>query len=119
MQIGAEIGAGLPWRPFPTQRFAFSTRAQWNTLGFDVPMETPAVMLMVSRIWADRVQARRSGGSLPVADVCSNQQITGLTFREGILRAKPDELQRLQRETEAELASFTPALLTKAFRGGL
>jgi hypothetical protein len=31
--------------------------------------------------------------------------------------AKLDELQRLQREVEAELASFTPALLAKAFRG--
>ncbi|MHB8519155.1 MAG: restriction endonuclease subunit S [Limisphaerales bacterium] len=28
-------------------------------------------------------------------------------------------LQRLQREVEAELASFTPALLAKAFRGEL
>ncbi len=33
------------------------------------------------------------------------------------LRGKLDELQRLQREVEAELASFTPALLAKAFRG--
>jgi hypothetical protein len=32
------------------------------------------------------------------------------------LRVKLDELQRLQREAEAELASFTPALLAKAFR---
>jgi hypothetical protein len=29
------------------------------------------------------------------------------------------ELQRLQREVEVELASFTPALLAKAFRGEL
>jgi type I restriction enzyme S subunit len=35
------------------------------------------------------------------------------------LRGKLDELQRLQREVEAELASFTPALLAKAFRGEL
>lgn len=109
------------------------------------------------------------------ADVCTNQQITGLTFRSGILpdyaawyltsqrtvienaasdggvpiinqsgmgelpfrfpestdeqraivarldelRGKLDGLQRLQREVEAELASFTPALLAKAFRGEL
>ncbi|MBI4327158.1 MAG: restriction endonuclease subunit S [Chloroflexi bacterium] len=108
-------------------------------------------------------------------DVCTNQQITGLTFRSGILpdyaawfltsqravienaasdggvpiinqggmaelpfcfpesiteqraivarldalRGKLDELQRLQREVAAELASFTPALLAKAFRGEL
>jgi type I restriction enzyme S subunit len=35
------------------------------------------------------------------------------------LRVKLDELQRLQRDVEAELASFTPALLAKAFRGEL
>jgi type I restriction enzyme S subunit len=35
------------------------------------------------------------------------------------LRGKLDELQRLQREVAAELASFTPALLAKAFRGEL
>jgi type I restriction enzyme S subunit len=35
------------------------------------------------------------------------------------LRAKADELQRLQREVEAELDAFTPALLAKAFRGEL
>ncbi|MGH7942260.1 MAG: restriction endonuclease subunit S [Limisphaerales bacterium] len=35
------------------------------------------------------------------------------------VRGKLDALQRLQREVEAELASFTPALLAKAFRGEL
>jgi len=35
------------------------------------------------------------------------------------LRVKLDELQRLQRAVAAELASFTPALLAKAFRGEL
>ena len=35
------------------------------------------------------------------------------------LRVKLDELQRLQREVAAELASFTPALLAKAFKGEL
>jgi type I restriction enzyme S subunit len=35
------------------------------------------------------------------------------------LRAKADDLKRLQAETEAELAAFTPALLAKAFRGEL
>ena len=35
------------------------------------------------------------------------------------LHGKLDELQRLQREVETELASFTPALLAKAFRGEL
>jgi len=35
------------------------------------------------------------------------------------LRSKTDELQRLQREVETELAAFVPALLAKAFRGEL
>ena len=35
------------------------------------------------------------------------------------VRFKLSELQQLQSETEAELASFTPALLAKAFRGEL
>ena len=35
------------------------------------------------------------------------------------LAAKHSELRRLQTETEAELAAFTPALLAKAFRGEL
>jgi restriction endonuclease S subunit len=35
------------------------------------------------------------------------------------LAAKQTELRRLQTETEAELAAFTPALLAKAFRGEL
>ena len=35
------------------------------------------------------------------------------------LRSKAEELRRLQDETEAELATFTPALLAKAFRGEL
>ncbi len=112
---------------------------------------------------------------LAETDLCTNQQITGLTFRSGIvpdyaawfltaqravienaasdggvpiinqkgmgelpfcfpesvaeqraivarldaLRGKLDALQRLQREVETELASFTPALLAKAFRGEL
>ena len=35
------------------------------------------------------------------------------------LREKSDRLRRLQAEADAELASFTPALLAKAFRGEL
>jgi len=35
------------------------------------------------------------------------------------LQVKADDLKRLQAETEAELAAFTPALLAKAFRGEL
>jgi len=35
------------------------------------------------------------------------------------MRVKLDKLQRLQREVEAELASFTPALQAKGFRGEL
>ena len=37
-----------------------------------------------------------------------------LVVRLDAMRVKLDELQRLQREVEAELASFTPALLAKA-----
>jgi hypothetical protein len=35
------------------------------------------------------------------------------------LSAKQTELRRLQTETEAALAAFTPALLARAFRGEL
>lgn len=35
------------------------------------------------------------------------------------LQSKAEELKRLQEETEAELATFVPALLAKAFRGEL
>ena len=42
-----------------------------------------------------------------------------LSARLDVLLGKWDELQRLQREVAAELASFTPALLAKAFRGEL
>ncbi len=35
------------------------------------------------------------------------------------LQRKAEELKQLQSETETELAAFTPALLAKAFRGGL
>ena len=35
------------------------------------------------------------------------------------MRQQPDYPKELQREAEAELASFTPALLAKAFRGEL
>ena len=42
-----------------------------------------------------------------------------LVTRLDVVRGKLDELQRLQREVEAGLASFTPALLAKAFRGEL
>lgn len=37
----------------------------------------------------------------------------------GSLAASAEESRRLQAETEAELAAFTPALLAKAFRGEL
>jgi len=42
-----------------------------------------------------------------------------LVTRLEALCVKLDEWQRLQRELAAELASFTPALLAKAFRGEL
>jgi hypothetical protein len=44
----------------------------------------------------------------------------GVDFTWSELMFRPELcLQRLQREVEAELASFTPALLAKAFRGEL
>lgn len=42
-----------------------------------------------------------------------------IVVRLDALAAKQSELRRLQTETEAELAAFTPALLTKAFKGEL
>ena len=42
-----------------------------------------------------------------------------IVVRLDALRGKLDELQRLHLEPEAKLASFTPALLAKAFRGEL
>ncbi len=35
------------------------------------------------------------------------------------MKRRPEHPKRLQREVEVELASFTPALLAKAFRGEL
>jgi type I restriction enzyme S subunit len=53
---------------------------------------------------------------VPLPDPIEQRRIVA---RLDALRAKVDELQRLQREVEAELAAFTPALLAKAFRGEL
>ncbi len=49
----------------------------------------------------------------------SHREQRTIVTRLDALRVKLDELQRLQREVEVELASFTPALLAKAFRGEL
>jgi type I restriction enzyme, S subunit len=49
----------------------------------------------------------------------SRRKQGAIVARLDTLRGKLDELQRLQREVEAELESFTPALLAKAFRGEL
>ena len=51
--------------------------------------------------------------------ILSEPEQRAVVARLDALRGKLDELQRLQREVEAELASFTPALLAKAFRGEL
>jgi type I restriction enzyme S subunit len=51
--------------------------------------------------------------------VLSEPDQRAIVARLAVLRGKLDELQRLQREVETELASFTPALLAKAFRGEL
>jgi len=55
---------------------------------------------------------------LPIP-VISEPEQHAIVTRLDAMRVKLDELQRLQRDVEAELASFTPALLAKAFRGEL
>lgn len=71
-----------------------------------------------------------AGGSVPIINQKGIGQIT-LKFPKDkaeqryivkyldSLRSKAEELRRLQDETEAELVTFTPALLAKAFRGEL
>jgi type I restriction enzyme S subunit len=54
--------------------------------------------------------------SIPVPDAATQRRIVA---RLDALAAKQTELRRLQSETDAELAAFTPALLAKAFRGEL
>ena len=56
------------------------------------------------------------GFTFRVPDKPEQKRIANLLLA---LRGKLDGLQRLQREVELELASFTPALLAKAFRGEL
>jgi hypothetical protein len=53
---------------------------------------------------------------MPARDFLDTQQ--AIVARLNTMRRKL-ELQRLQREVEVELASFTPALLAKAFQGEL
>lgn len=57
-------------------------------------------------------------GSLPVP-LPSPVKQRAIVAKLDAMAAKLGELQRLQREVETELASFTPALLAKAFRGEL
>ncbi|SRR6266568_232622 len=56
--------------------------------------------------------------AIPIA-LPSGREQRAIVARLDAMRGKMDELQRLQREVEVELASFTPALLAKAFRGEL
>jgi type I restriction enzyme, S subunit len=56
--------------------------------------------------------------TIPIPLPSRREQRT-IVARLDAMRGKLDELQRLQREVGAELASFTPALLAKAFRGEL
>jgi len=56
------------------------------------------------------------GIRIPVPKLAEQRRIVA---RLDALAEKQTELRRLQTETEAELAAFTPALLAKAFRGEL
>lgn len=63
-----------------------------------------------------------NGSKLAALEIPFPKSLTmqrAIVARLDALRGKLDELQRLQREVAAELASFTPALLAKAFRGEL
>jgi type I restriction enzyme S subunit len=84
---------------------------------------SPAVRRFVSR------RAKGSSGTMnkinkrdvqeipiPAVTIAEQRRIVA---RLDALVAKQGELRRLQTETEAELAAFTPALLAKAFRGEL
>jgi restriction endonuclease S subunit len=53
---------------------------------------------------------------IPIPDAATQLRIVA---RLDALAAKQSELRRLQAETDADLAAFTPALLAKAFRGEL
>jgi type I restriction enzyme, S subunit len=57
-----------------------------------------------------------SWGSLPIP-LPSLVTQSAIVAKLDAMAAKLGELQNLQREVEAELASFTPALLAKVFRG--
>jgi type I restriction enzyme S subunit len=57
-------------------------------------------------------------GAIPIP-LPSRREQRAIIARLDAMRGKLDELQQLQREVEVELASFTPALLAKAFRGEL
>jgi type I restriction enzyme S subunit len=56
--------------------------------------------------------------NIPVPAVPVKEQRRIVEYLDSI-QAKADELKRLQAETDLELATFTPALLSKAFRGEL
>ncbi len=73
----------------------------------EISIRVPRVA-RASQPWAER--------RCPVGTIPLRRRAT-LVARLDALRGKLDELQRLQREVETELASFTPALLAKAFRG--
>jgi type I restriction enzyme S subunit len=57
-----------------------------------------------------------SSMEIPLPPIDEQHQIVSFL---NTLQSKAEELRRLQDETESELATFTPALLDKAFRGEL
>jgi type I restriction enzyme, S subunit len=62
--------------------------------------------------------AKQDVQEIPIPEIPVAEQ-RRIVSRLDALSAKQTELRRLQTETEAELAAFTPALLAKAFKGEL
>ena len=62
--------------------------------------------------------AKQDVQEIPIPEIPVTEQ-RRIVRRLDALAAKQTELRRLQIETEAELAAFTPALLAKAFKGEL
>jgi hypothetical protein len=83
------------------------------------PFRVDSSLRSVPGVAAARQRRADRWNPVGILSVSPQLQTRAIVARLDALRGKLDELQRLQREVEAELASFTPALLAKAFRGEL